>query len=479
MNSAGTLGQSDYGIIICFFVVMLGIGFYFTGRIRDMNEYFAGGRAVPWWLSGISFYMTSFSAFAFVAYSAVAYQYGFVAMTLYWCSVPAIMISAIFFAGRWRRAASTSPLEYIEKRYGVSMRQILVWISIPLRVIDNGLKLFAIGTLVSVGLGFPLKQAIFWSATIMVAYTFMGGLWAVVVTDFVQFVIKSLVMIVLVPLALSRVGGLDGLVASLPPDFLKPLASQKYTLSYMIVWGLIILMNVCTSWALVQRYFSVPTIRDARKVGYMMAVLNVLTAPIMMLPALAAVVFLPGIQDPNSVYATLCQNLLPVGMKGMMIAAMFSATMSALSGEYNALASVLTNDVYRRLIARDATEKQLVLIGRFSTLAVGLACMGVAFIIVSGIGESDLFETMVKVFSIFLPPVAIPMLVGLVSRRVSKAGGLAGLLLGIGVGLAAFALGSRPEYAYLRDSVYLTPLTIFLKLTRARRQLSQMTEAAR
>jgi len=355
------LATADYAILVGFFAVMLAVGFYFSTRMRDLQDYFSGGRRVPWWLSGISLYMSSFSTFLFVAYSALAYQYGWVAVTACWTAAPAMLISAYFFAPRWRRATSTSPLEYIEERYGSALRQWLAWLGVPMTVIDDGLKLFAIGTLISSGLGIEkltvagfemegLNASILMSGVIMLAYTFMGGLWAVLITDCVQFVVMIVAVIALIPLALARVGGIDSFLAGLPEGFFH-LTSPKYNTVYLTAFLVIMVFSYCTRWSFVQRYYSVGSDREARKVGYLVTVLAIVGPPLLFFPAMAATIFLPGVENPNEVYMLVCKSLLPVGMIGMMIAAMFSATLSMLSSDYNAVAAVLTNDVYRPLIA--------------------------------------------------------------------------------------------------------------------------------
>ena len=112
----GSLSGADAIAIAGFFVVMLAIGFYFSGRMSNSQDYFSGGRRVAGAVapSVASFYMGALSAFAFVAYSALAYQYEFVTITIFWLTIPAVVIGAACFAARWRRAATTSPLEYIE-----------------------------------------------------------------------------------------------------------------------------------------------------------------------------------------------------------------------------------------------------------------------------------------------------------------------------------------------------------------------------
>ena len=115
-----------------------------------------------------------------------------------------MVIGTIFFFFCWRRAGIISPVEFLEARYSKHIRQILAWAGIPLKIIDDGLKIYATGVFVSVGLGYDLKTSIIASGVVMLAYTFMGGLWAVVVTDFVQFIILTLGVVVLFPIVFSQ-----------------------------------------------------------------------------------------------------------------------------------------------------------------------------------------------------------------------------------------------------------------------------------
>ena len=435
-ESANPLVAADYTIIAGYFAVMLAIGFYFSDKMHDIKDYFGGGKQVPWWLSGISFYMTTFSASSFVSYSALAYQYGWVSITIWWLIIPTMLISARFFAIRWRRVATTSPLEFIEDRYGMGLRQGLSWLGSVYLTIDDGLKIFAISTLLSTVLGFPLKIAIISCGIIMLTYTILGGLWAVLVTDFVQFIVLLAVVIVLVPLTLARIGGLGSFVNKVPEGFFSPTAAD-YTWVYLGLFILLMLLDNCTRWSLVQRYYSVRKDSDARQVGYLVAALHFIGPPLLFFPAMAASLFLPGVENPDHIYGLLCRDLLPVGLLGLLIAAMFSATMSMLSSDYNAVASVLTTDIYKRLFARSSTDRSLVISGRLATFIVGSTAIGIAMIVTKFQGSKNLFDVVVSVFSTLSPPLTIPIVMGLVSRRVSNAGAMSGFSLGICAGLIA------------------------------------------
>ncbi|HSW44998.1 MAG TPA: sodium transporter, partial [Phycisphaerae bacterium] len=158
--AATQLIWADWIVLVGYFVIMLGIGAFFFRYMRGLKDYFVGGNAIPWWLSGVSFYMTSFSAFLFVAYSQIAYEHGLTAVVIGYMVIPAVLIGAMYFASLWRRARIDSPVEFIEERYGLGLRQTLGWANIPVRMIDNGLRLYATGVFVSGTVGLPLEKSI-------------------------------------------------------------------------------------------------------------------------------------------------------------------------------------------------------------------------------------------------------------------------------------------------------------------------------
>ena len=439
IDTHGSLQVPDYAMIIGYFVLMLGIGTYFYRYMRGIKDYFSGGNNIPWWLSGVSFYMSSFSAFAFISYSSLCYQFGWVGITLLWVAVPATLFSTLFLAGKWRRARIDSPVEYLEIRYSATLRQLFTWQGVPVKIVDDSLKLVAIGTILKVVTGFDIAYSMVFAGGIMLLYTFMGGLWAVAVTDFVQFVVLTAAIVILFPLAFYRAGGFMTTMNEMPQGFLK-LTSAEYGWGYVIF--LVVMYSLAWSsinWSLIQRYYCVPRERDAIKVGLTVIVLYIIGPPLMFLPAMAATRILPPLVDAGDVYPRLCVALLPAGMLGLVVAAMFAATMSTLSSDYNVSANVLTNDVYRRLFRPAASERELVLVGRAATLLVGIISLGVALVMARGKSE-DLFEKMVSLFSVATAPVAIPMILGLLSRRVTARSALWGFLAGTALGVALFAL---------------------------------------
>ena len=438
------LQTPDYLMLGGYFVLMLAIGVYFYRHMRVMKDYFRGGNTIPWWLSGVSFYMTSFSVAAFVFYPGLCYRYGWVGVTLLWVAIPATIFSTVFFARRWRRTRIDSPVEYLETRYSPALRQLFAWQGVPVKIVDDGIKLFATGTFVSVCTGININYSILGAGGIMLVYTFMGGLWAVTVTDFIQFIVLTAAMLVILPLSISRAGGLAEIFDKAPAGFFH-LTSQEFGWTYVIpVVLLYALAWSSINWSLIQKFYCVPTEKDAVKTGWLVVALYIVGPPLMFFPAIAATRFIPELADAGKIYPMLCTQLLSGGMLGLAVAAMFAATMSTLSGDYNVCASVLTNDVYKRLIRPHASERELVQVGRLMTLLIGVIGLATALLMARGKAE-NLFRIMVTLFGVATAPAAVPMLLGLVSRRYNNAGAVAGFLLGLGTGLGLFFLSRYNE----------------------------------
>ena len=454
-----TLTGPDIFILVGYFLLMMVIGLFFYRKMKAVKDYFSGGNNIPWWLSGASFYMSSFSVFAFTSYSVLAYKYGFVGVTLLWVAAPATLFSTLFFARRWRRARIDSPVEFLETRYSPGFRQLLAWQGIPVKIIDDSLKLIATGLFLAGSLGVSSKTSMIAAGVIILGYTFMGGLWAVAVTDFIQFVVMAVAVLVLIPLsasaAMDQMGGAGNFFASFNaesgawPEGFFTLSTENYNWVFITLTVAMYCLYWSTSnWPLIQRYYCVKDEREAVKVGWFVTFLNVIGPPLMFFPAMMAIQFIgvPGglIESYNpdaagalNIYPLLCRELLPVGMLGLVVAAMFAATMSMLSSDYNVCAGVITNDVYKRLLRPNASQKELVFVGRLATLGIGLFALAVACSMGNPDGEK-LFKNMIGLFSVISAPIGFPMLFGLVTRRITTPGAFAGWFFGLIAALFAY-----------------------------------------
>ena len=481
----------DYLAVALFFGMMLGVGFFYSRRVKTSARYFGNDRTASWWMSGISFYMNSFSALGFVMYSALAYKFGWVAVTVCWMFSPAVALGARFLAVRWRRAALESPIDYIATRYTPRMCSALALLGLPMQMADNAFKLLAVGAIVGVGAGLPPMAAIGLVGAVVALYAAFGGLRAVLTCSVFQFALILVLMLALLPLSflkLASVSGSAGLAEGVrlfferaPEGFFR-LVNGQYTWLYVAVFFCCVALTQSTNWALVQRYTSTRSEADARKAGYLVAVLQFVMPPIFFLPAMAGRLFLPEIPatELNTVFAGVCTAALPRSCLVLMVLAMFASTMGAVSANVNAAANVIVNELYLRARAGASHERRLT-VAKASTFLVAVVVIALAAGRCVVQGSDDLFDLSNKVFAIFLPPTAIPMILGIVNRRLSRRSGMFGLVGGAAVGFAVYALSFA--WPALKQTVVMFPVTsvatlLFLALgTRLRPDAASDAEA--
>lgn len=423
---------ADIAIVVCYFLTMIVVGAVYSRQMRSADMYFAGGKQLPWWLGGVSFVMSYLSALSIIVYAGLGYEYGIVALTLYWTTVPAAALTTWIFARRWRRAGVITPTQFLEERFSPSVRQVFVWSGIPLKIIDEGLKIIAIGIFVSAGLHISAPQAMIAIGITILIYSVAGGLWAVVVTDFVQFILVTGGVLLMLPLACHAAGGWSHFRHTVPQAFFRPVHAP-YMWTYVVAFLVLSCLSMSGNWSLIQKFYSARSDREAAQMGWLAAVLFFLLPPIWILTGMLARAFVPAHGfDPQTIYALLGARLLPPGMLGLVVAALFAATMSVLSSGYNVMSAVLTLDVYQRWIRPRAGQKELVRAGRVLTAILGAIVLLLALLV--SYYHWSIFDTMVDAFGFLLPPTVLPLLAGLISHRLSSAGALAGFVAGFAVG---------------------------------------------
>ena len=422
----------DYFVMIAYLIGLLAIGAFFLTRIRSSRDMFAAEGRVPWWMSGLSGFMTIFSAGTFVVWGGIAYEYGMVSVSILVCcgGISTLIVGRVL-AARWHRLGVTTPAEYVDLRYGKAAAQAYTWLNVAAGGVSMAIGLFSLSVMLAALIPLPagnflanpdtgtlaVEWAILIGGTVVVAYTMLGGLWAVLTTDVIQCVVLSLVVLMVVPLSLGKIGGWSEFVARAPESFFRPTAGE-FGWVFLVFWTLINTFLYGGHWAFIQRYICVPTGRDARKAAYLMGVLYLVSPLLWMLPAMVYRVMQPE-ADPRQAYILVCQEVLPAGMLGMTLAAMFSATASMVSSLLNVFAGAFTRDIYRPLFRPNASERHLMIVGRLSTLVYGVAVIVLALLIpfLGGVKEV-VFGLVMLVFG----PTVVPMVWGVFSRRVNQAG---------------------------------------------------------
>jgi len=407
----------DTAVIFLFSAFVLGIGMLFARTGRNLKSFFAGGEAVPWFIGGLSLFMSFFSAGTFVAWGSIAYKHGWVAVTIQWTMCLGALVTGLFLSPRWRATGNLTAAEFIRERLGESVQKMYIGIFTLVSVFIKGSVLYPVAKLVSASLGFPLVESTIVLGIFMIAYTAVGGLWAVMVTDILQFVILSAAVFILLPLSLNKIGGFDSFTQQVPDDFFK-LLNGEYTLGFIVAFSLFHIAQIGGNWTFVQRYTSVDSPKSARKVAFLFAALYFISPVIWMLPPMIYRTINPDLTglDTENAYLKICQLVLPPGLLGLMLTGMYFSTSASANTTLNVVSAVFTNDVYRGFINPAASDRQLIRVARLSSWGFGLGMIIIALLVPAAGG---IVEVVLSISAISGGPLLAPPLWALFSKRLT------------------------------------------------------------
>ncbi len=454
----------DYIVILAYMLITLGVGVYFKNFNKGAADFFKGGNQIPWLVSGLSAFMTGFSAWTFTAASGIAYDHGIIIILLYLGNALTFLFGYWLFAARWRRARISSPMEYLSERFDQPTRQTFSWSTVFFDLFMVSVWLFALGKYVAVATQIPVNWVILGAGGIILAYCLVGGLWAVVVTDFLQGVILLPFTIILAFAAVYKIGGVTEFLSALPAEMLTVGHSEYSSWIFLVSWTMMVIFGYNTR-AHAQRYYSVDTEKSAKKISLLNFVLFVLGAFIWFIPPMATRILYPeiGVMWPNAsnpqegAYAVISLTLLPHGLIGVMLAAIFSASMSNISSYYNLFSAIVTTDIVPRFYRKPLDDKQKMFIGQVTTLVVGLLVPALAlFMAGSGHSAFNLMNSFNSIISIAYGP---PALIGFLSRKTPHWSGLFYFVIALILGSVGwFYWGwNIPE-----NVLYVTPLSIVI-----------------
>jgi len=430
--------KTDLLVIILFFLSMLVIGVWSYFRNKNSEDYFVAGGKLPWWLAGISHHVSGHSGAVFVAYAAVAYTSGFT-MYMWWAFPVGVVIiaSAKVFPVYWVRLRKNfqiqSPLEYLKVRYNLWTQQIIAWAGVLLKVFDVGAKWAAIGILLHVVAGIPMTTGILVSGIVTLIYVTFGGLWGVIITDLIQFIVQVLGGVVMFVLVVRHLGGwnsITGIWKQLPPEH-SQLFNNPYTEAFVgIMFFVYFLSYNGGSWSLATRYISSPSEHQASKAARLSGILYLIWPLILFFPMWAAPLILPGLENPSESYGWLMVKILPQGMIGLVIASLFAATMGMTSSDVNTIAAVITRDILPVTSDKFVNDKHSLRTARITTFIFTLATLVIALNYERFGGVLGLI---VNWFGALLGPTSMPLLLGLIPmfRKCGPKAAIASILAGL------------------------------------------------
>lgn len=391
----------DLSIVGVYLILSLFIGLYFTKRASsNMNEFFLSGRNLPWWLAGTSMVATTFSSDTPLYVTGLVRGHGIYENWQWWCFILSGMMSVFFFARLWRRLGVITDVELINLRYSGRSASILrglkaIYFSTAIHTIIKAQVILAMSKILDVCLGWGRWESIIISSGITIAYSMLSGYWGVVTTDFFQFIIAMVGAVILAIASVRKAGGIDAIKANIDEktlSFLPPLDDGFFSLTFMTFLGYIGL-----SWwskyssdgggVIVQRMASCKDERHSLLATLYFNIANygLRTWP-WIIAGLASLVLYPQIKDHEAVYPLMMVDLLPSGLRGLMLASFFASFMSTLSTYLNLSSAYFVNDFYRPFIKKDGIDSHYIFISRVVTILLSLLTAVVTYYATSIVG---------------------------------------------------------------------------------------------
>lgn len=444
----------DYITIGIFTLGILLAGVSFSKSGKNMKSFFAAGGQVPWWINGLSLFMGFFSAGTFVVWGSIAYSYGWVAITIQCAMCLAGFGVGFFLAPRWRRTGIMTAAEYIDRRLGHKVQKMYTYLFLLVSMFTTGSFLYPVAKIVEVSTGFPLQNSILLLGGISILYVTVGGLWAVVVTDVLQFVILTVAVLIVVPLSFDKVGGVSAFIEHAPDHFFD-VFSGEYTFVFILAFTFYNLFFLGGNWSYIQRYTTVKDEKSAKKVGWLFGTLYLFCPILWMLPPMIYRVLNPelsGLADEGA-YLLMCKEALPSGLLGLMLGGMIFATASSLNGTLNISAGVFTNDIYRRLFPH-TEESRLMKVARVSTIGFGILAIIVALLIPL---MGGIVNVVISVAALTGVPLYLPIIWTLFSKRQTTGSVMTATLLSLALNaFFKFVTPYTMDFAFDRAEEMLT-----------------------
>lgn len=433
----------DNLIVIVYILIVLIIGFYWKRRTRNSEEYFLAGRKVGWVAIGASLFATNISSEHFLGLAGTGSKSGLAVGQFEWLACLILLILGWIFAPFYIRSGVFTMPEFLERRYNASSRYYLSIVSIISYVLTKiSISLYAGGLLLKSVVGWDMYTSAIVIVLITGLYTILGGLSAVIYTDLFQMFVLIIGSIALTLIGLDRVGGWDNLVASTPPDFwnmFKPITHPDFPWTGIIFGAPILgLWYWCTDQYIVQRVLSAKNLTNAQSGTIFAGFLKILPVFVLVLPGVIAFALSNGQITGDQAYPWLVTNLLPSGLKGLVVAGLLAALMSSLSAMFNSTSTLVTIDIYKKF-KPDADEKLVVRFGRITTALMVL--LGLNWIPFIGLLSDDrMYVYLQSVQAYISPPIAAIFLFGIFWKRVNGKGAISALLTGFVLGAARLIL---------------------------------------
>ncbi len=415
----------DTAVLVFYFAFMVTVSWVFRRFVHNVSDYFRGGGKALWWMVGGSAFMVTFSAWTFTGAASAAYADGWPVAIIYFGNAIGFLISALYFAPRFRQLRVVTSVEAIRHRFGRSSEQVFTWLQIPLGTLQAGVWLNALGVFFSAVFGIDLTLTIIVTGTVVLFMALIGGSWAVLASDFIQVLILMPVCLAVTLLAVARVGGLHDFFARLPAGHLD--FGRAFSSEFLGLWCLAMLLkqiSVANNLLDASRYLAVKDSQHARWAGYLCAGLFLFGIVIWFVPPMAAKILFPHLgamfpqlRNPGeAAFIAISREVLPAGMMGLLVSGIFAATMSSMDAGLNKNAGVFVKNFFQPHFCPAGSDARLLSVGKLATVVLGAIVILVA-LEMSRLRGVGLFLLMQRVSILIATPVIVPLVLGLVVRN--------------------------------------------------------------
>src|SRR5277367_5445645 len=449
------LNWIDVLVIAIYFAIVVFIGFYLKGSTNTSEDFFLAGREMTAWIAGLSFVSANLGSLELMGWAGAAYQYGILAAHWYWIgAIPAMLFLGIVMMPFYYISKTHSVPGYLQLRFGEGARALSAVSFAFMTVLMSGVNMYSMALVMKVVLGWDINFSVWVGAVTVAIYVMLGGLRSAIINEVLQFVLIWAGAAMIPILGLIEAGGWTNLKAQIAAN----VGSSDYTHLWTtlgsfsdnpmgvhwtgIVFGLGFVISFgywTTDFLVVQRVLAAKDLRSAKMAPIIGAAFKMFVPFIVILPGLLALAVLPqklmgegaavasGGHSYNEVLPLMLARYAGPGLLGLGITALIAGFMSGMAGNVSAFTTVWTYDIYRALIKKDGTDEHYVSMGRWSTVVGVAISIGTAYLVMDFKSIMDYVQAL---FSFFIAPLFGTVILGMLWKRATPAGGFLGLLAG-------------------------------------------------
>jgi solute:Na+ symporter, SSS family len=454
----------DFAIIIIYFAMVLGIGFYLKKYTKSGEDFFLAGREMTAWVAGLSFVSANLGTLELMGWAGNAYQYGILAAHWYWIgAIPAMLFLGIVMMPFYYISKTHSVPGYLQLRFGEATSGLSAACFAVMTILMSGVNMYAMALVLQVMLGWNLNFSIWVSSIVVGIYVAAGGLFSAIFNEVVQFFLIWFGALLIPIIGLIETHGWDGMVARIHHNFphqdfthlwrgLGHFNSNPMGANWIaIVFGLGLTVSFgywTTDFLVVQRVIAAKDVTAAKMAPVIGSFFKMAVPFFVILPGLLALGVLPfhlvpastmkaGQHSYDEVLPLMLARYCGPGLLGLGVTALIAGFMSGMAGNVSAFATVWTYDLYRAFIRKDAPDSHYVSMGRWCTIIGLLVSIGAAYVVTH---FGSLMDYVQALFSFFIAPLFGTVLLGMIWKRTTKAGGFWGLLSGTVASITMFTM---------------------------------------